>query len=61
MDKITGWKTIIVAVTGLVAAIAGAFGYGIPMEQQAALSTGIMSIIMLGMRFVTKTPVLKDS
>ena len=59
VEKIEGYKTILVAAVGLLAAVAGFKGYVITLEEQAAICTGIMSLIMVGMRLVTKTPFFK--
>ncbi len=59
MEKLEGYKTLVVAGITLLAAVAGFNGYVITLEEQAAISTGVMSLIMVGMRLVTKTPVLK--
>ena len=57
MEKIEGWKTIIVSVLAFAAAILGQFGIVFSLDEQAAIATGVMAVIMLVMRLMTNTPV----
>ena len=59
MGNLEGYKTLVVAGSTLLAGVAGYHGYVITLEEQAAISTIVMALVMAGMRLVTKTPVLK--
>jgi hypothetical protein len=52
-------KTIIVNVLAGIAAVTGAFGLdlGLDAEAQAALATGILAVVNIVLRVVTKGPV----
>lgn len=52
-----GWKTAVFAVIGMVAAIAQAIGVVFPQDDQAAIGTGIVALVMLILRFRTQTKI----
>ena len=55
-----GYRTIIVNILMLIAAISGMYNIEIPPEQVEAVATGavsIMAFVNLFLRFITNTPV----
>ena len=52
-----GYKTVVLAGFGLVFAMLQTLGVIVPQDEQAAIQTGGVSLLMLIMRLVTSTPV----
>jgi len=52
-----GYRTCVVMALGLLYSVAAGIGFVIPEDEQAAISTGIVSIIGLVLRFMTDTKV----
>lgn len=52
-----GYRTIVVMALGLLYSVLAATGFVIPQDEQTAISTGIVSMIGLILRFMTDTPV----
>ena len=52
-----GYKTIIVGILALIWSILGAVGVDVPANEQATIGSGLLAIIMLVLRFFTKTPI----
>ena len=52
-----GYKTVVIMAMGLIYSLLAASGFIIPESEQAAISTGIVSIVGIILRFVTDTKV----
>lgn len=52
-----GYRTIIVMTMGLIFSILASQGWVVPESDQAAIQTGVVSLIGLVLRFVTTGPV----
>lgn len=56
-DKFAGYRTMVVAAMIIVFAILTEFGIVFPQSDQQAISDGVIALLMIVMRLVTKTPV----
>jgi len=54
---IKGYRTVVVMALGLVYSLLAGTGFVIPEDEQAAISTGIVSVIGLVLRFMTDSKV----
>lgn len=54
-----GYRTIIVNVIALVASVLATMGYEMTPEEITVISTGILAIVNIGLRFITDTPALQ--
>jgi len=52
-----GYRTIIIMFMGLLYSLLAATGFMIPESEQAAISTGVVSIVGLLLRFMTDSKV----
>ena len=52
-----GYKTVVIMALGLIYSLLAGSGFIIPESEQAAISTGIVSIIGIILRFVTDSKV----
>lgn len=52
-----GYKTVVIMAMGLVYSLLAGSGFIIPESEQAAISTGIVSIIGIVLRFVTDSKI----
>ena len=52
-----GYKTVVIMALGLIYSLLAGTGFIIPESEQAAISTGIVSIVGIILRFVTDTKV----
>ena len=52
-----GYKTVVIMALGLIYSLLAGSGFIIPESEQAAISTGIVSIVGIILRFVTDTKV----
>jgi len=52
-----GYKTVVIMAMGLIYSLLAGSGFIIPESEQAAISTGIVSIIGIILRFVTDSKV----
>lgn len=59
MPNLTGFRTLIVAALALLWAVFDKIGVPVPLDDQEAIATGVLAIIMVILRFVTKTPIGK--
>lgn len=58
MDKLTGWRTVIVAALALIYALLPLFGVKVPgAEDQVNIEAFVTAALMFVMRFFTKTPI----
>jgi hypothetical protein len=59
--NLTGFRTILVAVIGgTITPLLAQKGFALSPDQQAWLVSGTMSVAMIAMRLITKTPVGKS-
>lgn len=56
MPDFTGYRTLVIMVLGLIAAVLQHYGWILPESDQGALATAIISIAGIVMRLLTKTP-----
>jgi len=54
---VKGYKTVVIMAMGLIYSLLAGSGFIIPESEQAAISTGIVSIVGIILRFVTDTKV----
>lgn len=54
-----GYRTIIVNVIALVASVLATMGYEMTPEEITVISTGILAIVNIGLRFITDTPAMQ--
>ena len=59
MESMKGYRTVIVNVLALVFSIAATSGFDIGLEAQSQITTGILAIVNIWLRFKTDTPVGK--
>lgn len=52
-----GYRTVIVMGLGLAYSVLAGLGFVIPENEQAAISTGIVSIVGIALRFMTDSKV----
>ena len=52
-----GYRSIVIMAMGLIYSLLAGTGFIIPESEQAAISTGIVSIVGIILRFVTDTKV----
>ena len=52
-----GYKTVVIMAMGLIYSLLAGTGFIIPESEQAAISTGIVSIIGIILRFVTDSKI----
>ena len=52
-----GYKTVVIMALGLIYSLLAGTGFIIPESEQAAISTGIVSIIGIILRFVTDSKI----
>ena len=52
-----GYKTVVIMAMGLIYSLLAGSGFIIPESEQAAISTGIVSIIGIILRFVTDSKI----
>ena len=52
-----GYRSIVIMALGLIYSLLAGSGFIIPESEQAAISTGIVSIVGIILRFVTDTKV----
>ena len=55
-----GYRTIIVNVIALVASVLAAAGYEMTPEEITTVSTGVLAVVNIALRFITDTPPLKS-
>lgn len=54
-----GYRTIIVNVIALLASVLATVGYEMSPEEITVISTGILAIVNIALRFITDTPAMK--
>lgn len=54
-----GYRTIIINVIALLASVLATAGYEMTPEEVTTVSTGILAIVNIGLRFITDTPALQ--
>lgn len=52
-----GYRTLIVNIVALASSLLMMAGVDIPLETQSQISTGILAVVNIALRFVTDTPV----
>lgn len=52
-----GYRTLIVNIVALLSSLLVMAGVDIPLETQSQISTGILAVVNIALRFVTDTPV----
>lgn len=57
MEKLTGYRTILANVIALAFSLLPLFGYDISLADQGTISTGVLAVINIALRLITKTPV----
>lgn len=57
MDTGKGYRTLIVNIVALASSLLMMAGVDIPLETQSQISTGILAVVNIALRFVTDTPV----
>lgn len=57
MKSLEGFRTILVAVLSVAGVVLAKYGFDFPVEDQTAIATGIMTVLMIAMRVITKSPV----
>lgn len=57
MDTAKGYRTLIVNIVALASSLLMMAGVDIPLETQSQISTGILAVVNIALRFVTDTPV----
>lgn len=56
-----GYKTFLFGLLSMVAAVLGKYDIVLSLEDQTAIVMGVMAILTIVLRFVTKTPVFESS
>lgn len=56
-EFLKGWRTLIIAALGLLWAALDSVGFPVPLAEQEAIATGILSIAMIIVRVFTTGPV----
>lgn len=59
MDSMKGYRTIIFNVLALIFSVAATAGFDIDLEAQGQITTGILALVNIWLRFKTDTPVGK--
>lgn len=57
IGKLEGYRTIIVAALALVFSLAQGFGIVVSQDEQSAITAGVVAVLMILLRLVTKGPV----
>ena len=57
MDKLKGYRTLIINVVALIASILAMAGFDITPEAQGQITTGILAVVNIVLRFITDTKV----
>lgn len=56
-----GFRTVILATFPLIWAVLSVFGIDVPLEEQGEIIAGVTAVMMIVMRYMTDTPIGKDS
>jgi len=61
MNFLKGYRTLIINVVGLISSLLIMYGIDVPEELQGHISTGILAVINIYLRFKTDTKVGQKS